>query len=90
MARLLVFVNTEEMTGKSSFLIVEKSRTGNIIGKLRSEASTILWVGDSMARFMIGRMSKTVRDIRSDILSFKLTVFELLPRAIASYLTNVL
>jgi hypothetical protein len=51
------------MTGKSSFLIVEKSRTGNMIGKLRSEASTILCVGDSMARVMIGRISKSIRGI---------------------------
>ena len=51
------------MTGKSSFLIVEKSRTGNMIGKLRSEESTILCVGDSMARVMIGKISKGIRNI---------------------------
>jgi len=57
--RLLVFVNTEAMTGKSSFFIVEKSRTGRMVGKLRKEASTMLCVGDSIAKFMMGRMSYT-------------------------------
>lgn len=40
--RLLVLVKTEAMTGNSSFLIVEKSSTGRTIGRLRSEASTML------------------------------------------------
>jgi hypothetical protein len=40
--RLLVLLKTDAMTGKSSFLIVEKSRTGSMVGKLRNEASTIL------------------------------------------------
>ena len=58
--RLLVLVNTEAMTGNSSFLIVEKSKTGRMTGKLRRAASTIVWVGDSIARCMIGRMSLSV------------------------------
>lgn len=40
--RLLVLLKTEAMTGNNSFLIVEKSRTGSRIGRLRNEASTIL------------------------------------------------
>jgi len=40
--RLLVLVKTEAMTGNSSFLIVEKSSTGRIVGRLRREASTML------------------------------------------------
>lgn len=55
--RLLVFVKTEAMTGNNSFLIVEKSRIGRMIGKLRSAASTMVCVGDSMAKCMIGSMS---------------------------------
>lgn len=57
MPRLLVLLKTDAMTGKSSFLIVEKSSTGRTTGKLRREASTILWVGDSMPRRTIGRIS---------------------------------
>jgi hypothetical protein len=52
------------MTGKRSFLIVEKSRTGSMIGRLRNAASTMLCVGDSIARVMIGRISKSVRGIQ--------------------------
>jgi hypothetical protein len=48
--RLLVLVNTEAMTGNSSFFIVEKSNTGRIVGTLRNEASTILGVEDSIAK----------------------------------------
>lgn len=55
--RLLVFVKTEAMTGNSSFLIVEKSRIGRIIGRLRRAASTMVCVGDSMAKCMIGSIS---------------------------------
>ena len=57
--RLLVLLKTEAMTGNRSFLMVEKSRTGRITGKHRREASTILCVGDSMARRIMGRMSVT-------------------------------
>lgn len=56
--RLLVFVNTAAMTGKSSFLIVEKSRIGRTIGKLRKAASTNPCVGDSMEIATIGKISK--------------------------------
>lgn len=56
--RLLVLVKTEAITGKSSFLMVEKSRTGSTTGKLLNAASTIVWVGDSIARCIIGRISK--------------------------------
>jgi hypothetical protein len=56
--RLLVLVKTEAITGNSSFLMVEKSRTGRMIGRLLSDASTILWVGDSIARCIIGRISR--------------------------------
>ena len=55
--RLLVFVNTEAMTGKSSFFIVEKSSTGKIAGRLRNEASTMLCVGDSIAKCIMGSIS---------------------------------
>lgn len=55
--RLLVLVKTEEMTGNNSFLMVEKSSTGKKIGRLRSAESTRVWVGDSIARWMMGRIS---------------------------------
>jgi len=58
--RLLVFVKTDAMTGKSSFFIVEKSRTGRMVGRLRNEASTMLCVGDSIANCIMGRMSRKI------------------------------
>lgn len=61
--RLLVLLKTEAMIGKSSFLMVEKSITGRITGKLLNEASTMLWVGDSIARCIIGRMSAYQLDL---------------------------
>lgn len=48
--RLLVLLKTVETTGKSSFLIVLKSRIGRMVGKVLSAASTSGCVGDSMAR----------------------------------------
>jgi len=62
--RLVVFVKTDEITGKSSFLMVEKSNTGNIRGRLLNEASTMLCVGDSIAKCIIGRISK--HEVRQD------------------------
>ena len=57
MPRLLVLLKTEAITGNRSFFMVEKSSTGRITGRLRREASTILCVGDSMARRIMGRIS---------------------------------
>lgn len=57
MPRLDVLLNTEAITGKSSFLMVLKSRTGRMIGRLRSAASTMECVGDSMASWIMGRIS---------------------------------
>lgn len=57
MLRLLVLVKTDAITGNNSFLIVEKSRTGRMVGRLLSDASTILCVDDSMARWIMGKMS---------------------------------
>lgn len=56
--RLEVLLNTAATTGNSSFFIVLKSSTGRITGRLRSAASTIEWVGDSIARCIIGRISR--------------------------------
>jgi len=61
--RLLVLLKTAAITGNSSFFIVEKSMTGSILGRLLSAASTILCVGDSMARWMIGRMSGNFQSV---------------------------
>lgn len=58
--RLLVLLNTEAMIGNNSFLMVEKSITGRITGRHRSEASTMLCVGDSIARCIMGRISVEV------------------------------
>lgn len=55
--RLEVLLNTAATTGNSSFFIVLKSSTGSITGRLRRAASTIEWVGDSIARCIIGRIS---------------------------------
>jgi hypothetical protein len=55
--RLEVLLNTAATTGNSSFFIVLKSSTGRITGRLRKAASTIEWVGDSIARCIIGRIS---------------------------------
>lgn len=49
MPREEVFEKTEAMTGKSSFLMVVKSSTGRTICKERKAASTIEWIGDSIA-----------------------------------------
>ena len=86
--RLLVLVNTEAMTGNSSFLIVEKSKTGRMTGKLRRAASTIVWVGDSIARCMIGSMSLSVAV--AGYCTVRLTIFELLPGAVACNSSNML
>lgn len=56
-ARLLVLLKTEAMTGNSSFLMVLKSSTGRTVGKDLRPASTSGGVGDSMARMMMGRTS---------------------------------
>ncbi len=87
--RLLVLVKTDEMTGNSSFLMVEKSNTGNIRGRLLNEASTILCVGDSIAKCIIGRISE--HDIRQDW-SRRLgrpTILEFLARTVASNFLNM-
>ena len=60
MPRLDVLLKTEAITGNNSFFMVLKSRTGRMTGKLRSAASTIEWVGDSMASWIIGRISAVV------------------------------
>ena len=72
-ARLLVLLNTLAMMGNSSFLIVEKSSTGRMTGRLRKEASTIVWVGDSMARIIMGSISGTRLVIESKYLAQKST-----------------
>lgn len=46
---LLVLLNTAAITGKSSFLVVEKSRTGSIVGKVLRDTSMTECVGDSRA-----------------------------------------
>ncbi len=53
-----VLENTDAITGNSSFLMVEKSRMGRMMGREWREASTMPWVGDSIARWMMGRISK--------------------------------
>lgn len=55
--RLLVLVNTDAITGNSSFFIVLKSRTGRIVGRLLNAASTTECVEDSIARWIIGSIS---------------------------------
>lgn len=67
MPRLLVLVKTDAITGNNSFLIVEKSRTGRMVGRLLSDASTMLCVGDSIARWIIGKMSKEKLAITDEI-----------------------
>lgn len=57
-AKLLVLLKTAAMIGNSSFLMVLKSRTGKMTGKLRSEASINDGVGDSIAARMIGSTSR--------------------------------
>ena len=44
MARLLVLANTDATTGKTSCLIVEKSRTSSIVERQFRDLSTIEWV----------------------------------------------
>ena len=60
MARLLVLLKIMATTGKSSFLMVLKSRTGRTLGRHWSAAPTRTGVGDSRAAKMIGRMSSDV------------------------------
>lgn len=55
--RLLVFVNTEAITGNSSFFMVEKSRIGKTTFKLRNAASTSACVGESIEIATIGSIS---------------------------------
>ena len=57
MARLLVLLKTVAIRGKRSFFIVEKSRTGRMIGRVLRDLSTSEWVGDSSPRRMMGSMS---------------------------------
>ena len=57
MARLLVLLKMVATRGKSSFLMVEKSRTGRMMGSMLRDLSTREWVGDSRARRMMGRIS---------------------------------
>lgn len=56
-AKLLVLLKTAAITGKSSFLIVLKSRTGRITGRPRKAASTKAGAEDSIAVRRIGRTS---------------------------------
>lgn len=56
-ARLFVLLKTMATTGKSSFLMVLKSRTGRIDGSILSAASTIEGVGHSIAANITGRIS---------------------------------
>lgn len=58
MAKLLVLLKTAATIGNSSFLIVLKSKTGNMTGRPRKAASTSEGVGDSMATKTIGRTSR--------------------------------
>lgn len=60
MARLLVLLKIMATTGKSSFLMVLKSRTGRTLGRHWSAAPTRTGVGDSRAAKMMGRMSSIV------------------------------
>lgn len=55
--KLLVLLNTEATTGKSSFLMVEKSRTARTVGRHPRDLSIIEWVGDSRPSWRIGSMS---------------------------------
>lgn len=90
--RLLVLLKTEAMTGNRSFLMVEKSSTGRITGKLRREASTILWVGDSMASRIMGRISvaELATELIVELIYGWLTLFEFLPRTVIRNLDDVL
>lgn len=63
MARLFVLLKTVAMTGKSSFLMVLKSRIGKIAGSPRMATSTKAGVGDSTAVMRIGKISKTISTI---------------------------
>lgn len=56
-ARLFVLLNTVAIMGKSSFLIVLKSRIGSMFGRPLNAASTRDGVEDSMAVRSIGRTS---------------------------------
>lgn len=60
MARLFVRLKTVATTGKSSFLMVLKSRTGRMDGSVRSAASTMECVGHSTAARTTGRISDKV------------------------------
>lgn len=84
--RLLVLLKTVAMTGKSSFLMVLKSRIGNAIGKLLRAESTSACVGDSMEMWIIGRISILISMLplyiqsRAGLSEMKaLTIFELFP-----------
>ena len=57
MPRLLVLLNTAATMGKTSFLIVEKSKTAITIGRQPRALSTIAWVGDSSPSCRIGTTS---------------------------------
>ena len=48
--KLLVLLKTAAMIGKTSFLMVEKSRDDNMTGSVPRAASTTEWVGDSNER----------------------------------------
>lgn len=55
--KLLVLLNTAATTGKSSFLVVEKSRTAKTVGRHPKDLSMIEWVGDSRPSWRIGNIS---------------------------------
>ena len=67
-AKLFVLLNTLATTGKSSFLMVLKSRIGRMAGILLNAASTIECVGHSIAAMIIGNISanKLAKAFKSD------------------------
>lgn len=83
MPKLLVLLNTAATTGKSSFLIVEKSNIASTVGRQLRDLSTIEWVGDSRPRCRIGRISAR-NQLSSHSNAEQNTVFELFPIAIFS------
>lgn len=56
-AKLVVLLKTVAITGNNSFLMVLKSRTGKTTGNVLRAASTMEWVGHSIAANSIGRIS---------------------------------
>lgn len=69
--KLLVLLKTVAITGNSSFLIVLKSRIGKAMGRLLRAESTIACVGDSMAIWIMGRISIWVSICKSQKVHFE-------------------